>query len=264
MLAGDPTLPCKNWSVLGGIFDHRRSSVRPHGKAFVFGSGDGDEEYCTSSGWSLSPVSNANIIIARGTFTIIDGLTIIHKQGVDGEVAYCDAMDFALREAASKLLPMIVCNPDKVRPDICLSPMPGAIGDAYEAMLRKYLDIGKSKTLVKRVGKPYNEVFEVALNRIRGSQAIDDILSGCCMVGDAFETDIKGGLTVGCSTVWVVNNGIHGPSFEEMKVGDNWTQFNYENNCAKLVDEFNSSIHSEVGEWKHEIIPDFVIPSFQF
>ncbi len=33
---------------------------------------------------------------------------------------------------------------------------------------------------------------------------------GSLMVGDALEMDVTGGLTLGCSTVWVIHDGIHG------------------------------------------------------
>merc|ERR1712012_803565 len=71
-------------------------------------------------------------------------------------------------------------------------------------------DIGKS--LVKRIGKPFPEVYELAL----GKDSINP--SDAIMVGDALETDIIGGTNFQCSTLWVINDGIHKGSIKELMV----------------------------------------------
>ena len=165
MLSGDPSLQCSNWNVLSDLISSNKKNV------FVFGSGDGDEQYCSSCGWTLTSMEDADLILARGTFTINDGSgNIVTKK--EDEKEYYDALNEALETAAARKVPMLVSNPDKVRPDKGLPPMPGAIADSYENLL------GGDRNIVKRIGKPYPEVYELAL------QGISDP-SDVIMVGDA-------------------------------------------------------------------------------
>jgi HAD superfamily hydrolase (TIGR01459 family) len=215
MLSGDKTLKCQSWDVLDKLLSKREKKV------FVFGSGDDDETYCTSSGWTLSSLENADLIIARGTFTINDGSgNIISKH--ENENEYWLGLEQSLEKASKRKVPMLITNPDKVRPDVGLPPMPGAIGDAYE----KYLGLEDANRLIKRIGKPYPEVYELALNEFEDT-------SCAIMVGDALETDITGGKWSNIDSLWVVNDGIHAPFVNE---NHNDT---YENNVKSVLDEFN-------------------------
>jgi ribonucleotide monophosphatase NagD (HAD superfamily) len=189
MLAGDDTLGCVGWSTLNEICDR---------KVLVLGSGNDDESYCTSSGWTLASIDEANLILARGTFTICDGETTVHKD--DDEDAYFRRLHEVLEIAGRRKVPMLVSNPDKVRPDEGFPPMPGAIADQYAQIIGSPTEVD---SLIRRIGKPFPEVYELAL------QGRD--LSKACMVGDALETDVTGGTMAGINTVWVVNDGIHGP-----------------------------------------------------
>ena len=193
MLAGDDTLECTGWSKLKEITDK---------KVLVLGSGSDDESYCKSSGWTLSSIEEASLIISRGTFTICDGESIVHKD--DNPDQYVRVLHHVLKVAARRKLPMLVCNPDKVRPDEGFPPMPGAIADQYEQILGSPLD---ANLLIRRIGKPFPEVYEIALK----GRAKTDV----CMVGDALETDMTGGAKLGINTVWIVNDGIHGPEVSE-------------------------------------------------
>jgi len=204
MLSGDKTLKCSTWNILDNLIQQNKKNV------FVLGSGDNDEEYCTSCGWNLSSIDDADLIIARGTFTINDGSgNIISKN--DDEEAYFKALEDVLDKASKRQVPMLVTNPDKVRPDKDLPPMPGAIGDAYEKNLSS---AGLDNSLVKRIGKPYPEVYELAMNDC-------DDTSSVIMVGDALETDISGGKWSNIDSVWVVNDGIHSARVEELMKDDN-------------------------------------------
>jgi ribonucleotide monophosphatase NagD (HAD superfamily) len=60
----------------------------------------------------------------------------------------------------------------------------------------------KAREYVKRIGKPFREVYDIALGDGDRSRAI--------MIGDALETDVVGGGTAGVDSLWVVNDGIHG------------------------------------------------------
>ena len=210
MLSGDNTLACETWSVLKDIDDR---------KVFVFGSGSEDESYCTSSGWTLSPIDEANLIVARGTFTICNGETIVNKD--DDKDEYFRVLHDALEVAARRKVPMLVCNPDKVRPDEGFPPMPGAIADQYARVISSP---SEADCLIRRIGKPFPEVYELALGGRDPSKA--------CMVGDALETDVTGGAQNGIKTVWVVNDGIHGPNVSEK--GDT-----FEEGASIVLNEFN-------------------------
>jgi len=241
MLAGNKDLPCEIWPVLTQISKDER-------KVFVFGSGDGDEEYCTSCGWTLAPISEANLILARGTFTINNGnMDDTVSKKIDGEDAYFKEHDRILEIASSRKIPMLISNPDKVRPDKGLPPMPGAIGDAYE----KTLGGGSEATaLVKRIGKPFSEVYEIALKNKDPAEA--------CMVGDALETDVTGGTSFGCDTLWVIKDGIHAPTVlsEETKCNED-----YEEKVGAALQTFNDLKRHSGDE---RLSPTFIVPHFRW
>jgi ribonucleotide monophosphatase NagD (HAD superfamily) len=216
-------------------------------KVFVFGSGDNDESYCTSAGWELSSVEEADLIVARGTFTINDGKTVVSK--TDNEDDYWKVMEAAMTIASQKKVPMLVTNPDKVRPDASRNPMPGSIGDTYERFLwcshcppTGEMTEEDARTYVKRIGKPFQEVYDIALNGSDASKAI--------MIGDALETDVTGGNAVGCSTLWVVKNGIHNAEVEER--GE-----------EVVIDGFNSNSYATYAYGK-QIRPSYVADYFQW
>lgn len=207
MMSGDESLACDAWPVLTDLI------ARNSKKVYLFGSGDNDEEYCESAGWSLAPIEDADLILARGTFTLNDGNSIVSKK-TDGEDAYFAAHDKVLQVAAERKIPMLVANPDRVRPDEGFPPMPGAIGDAYERALagdNKNVIIGKTD-LVRRIGKPHSEVYELALSRKVGD--LSNVDSSVIMVGDALETDIIGGKASAVESLWVVADGIHSEAVE--------------------------------------------------
>jgi HAD superfamily hydrolase (TIGR01450 family) len=211
-------------------------------KVFCFGSGDGDEEYLSSCGWKLSTMEKADLIVARGTFTINDGSTVIHKTH-DGEEAYFTAFHEGIANAAQRRIPMIVANPDKIRPDVDCSPMPGTIGSAYENTIGENGD-----DLVKYIGKPFSDVYEIALRNQDRSRA--------CMVGDALETDISGATSEAIDSIWVVRDGIHNNDVE--KKGDGSLQIG----CAKVLEEFNQ--RKDTYAKGRELSPTVVLPHFRW
>lgn len=168
---------------------------------FVFGSGDEDKEYCEESGWSLSSVEESTILLARGTFTIEGADICVSK--LEDEELFDNTMISLLKKAAKLNIPMLVSNPDKVRPDKGRPPMPGKIGDDYEAVLAS----SEAKSLVKRIGKPFQDVYSIALEGVTDKSRV-------CMVGDALETDITGGGSNGIDSIWVLEDGIHEPDLD--------------------------------------------------
>lgn len=209
----DPVTETTNewhWDVLT---EHLESTNNKARKVFVLGSGDGDADYCTSCGWELAPVDEASLIVARGTFTIDNGQTVVEKRVSEKE--YDRVLQECLEQAASLQLPMLVCNPDKIRPDADKSPMPGQLGDLYEEALqsKQGLDGSSAERLVKRIGKPFADVYRIALQS-ESDQTVD--LSRVCMVGDALETDVAGGSAVGIDTIWILKDGIYGDQLESI------------------------------------------------
>ncbi len=183
--------------------------------AFCFGSGDGDEDYLTSCGWELAEsIETADLIVARGTFVVQSATELANKnQNEDGYwSAYQKALDIAA--ASSSPIPMVVCNPDKVRPDAAKSPMPGTIGVAYQQLLQKNHGEDFETDLILSLGKPFSGVYEIALASIaEESSSIDK--SRVVMVGDALETDVTGATSAGIDSIWVINDGIHNQAISE-------------------------------------------------
>merc|ERR1711957_278633 len=58
---------------------------------FVFGSGDEDEAYVASAGWTLSSIETADLILSRGTFTVNDGSNVTSK--TEDEMEYWKVME---------------------------------------------------------------------------------------------------------------------------------------------------------------------------
>ena len=216
-------------------------------KVFVFGSGDKDELYCTTAGWELALVEEADLIVTRGTFTINDGTTVVSKN--ENEDEYWKIMEQSMTIAAQRKVPMLVTNPDKVRPDASRNPMPGSIGDTYERFIwcSHCAPMGDmteedARTFVKRIGKPFQEVYDIALNGSDASNAI--------MIGDALETDVTGGNAVGCSALWVIKDGIH--NVEANEKGE-----------QRVLDGFNANSYATYAYGK-KVNPDFVADHFRW
>ena len=233
--------------------------------AFCFGSGDGDEDYLNSCGCTLAEaIETADLIVARGTFVVLSATECADKNVDEG--AYWSAYQSAL-ERASKLekpLPMVVCNPDKVRPDADKSPMPGTIGVAYQELLqanRKDSTTAVSaEDLILSLGKPFPSVYEIALSSIIENNNNEDDRSDnqprVVMVGDALETDVTGATMTGIDSVWVVKDGIHNQDIAEATAS-------MEGGCEAVLQNFNK--HSEGTYAKgRKVSPTVVLPHFQW
>jgi len=260
------------WNLLAGniqdawLEEHKSKEKN----VFVLGSGDGDEEYCASCGWTVTNVEQARLILARGTFTVNDGSSVVHKNH-DGTKAYDAALQRCLAQAAELQLPMLVANPDKVRPDKDRPPMPGHIGDLYETALRQQKRGGASssssdesssaaaaaasESLVKRIGKPFADVYEMALRDILlAKESASSLLSRVVMIGDALETDVVGGERVGIDTAWVVFDGIHSPDLDKNDL---------EVSCQCVLDQFNARSGDTYAQGQ-QLAPTVVLPHFQW
>jgi len=157
-----------------------------------------------SCGWTLvGSMREADLIIARGTLTIRDSSStngsgsIISKN--EDENAYNQMLQESLTIAAERRVPMLVTNPDKVRPDKDLSPMPGSIANLYEKLLGSDTGDDNGRQLVKRIGKPFPEVYNLA-SGLECSASAESTFTSAIMVGDALETDVTNGIRADCST----------------------------------------------------------------
>jgi len=244
------SLGCRNWDVLSELV------TRNNRNAYVFGSGDDDEAYVTSAGWTLSTIEEANLIVARGTFTINDGTSPVISK-TENEAEYWKVMERAMACAARDKLPMLVCNPDKVRPDEGLPPMPGAIGDAYERFVwtthcNQGMTEEMAREFVKRVGKPFGEVYDIALSS--GGDDGDDenkkMRERAIMIGDALETDVVGSAAAGVDALWVRHDGIHGKDvIERGHVG--------------VLEEFNGNREFTYA-YGREVVPRYLADHFRW
>jgi ribonucleotide monophosphatase NagD (HAD superfamily) len=278
----------KDRLLLNKSVDDDQQQQQQQYKVFCLGSGDEDEDYLTSCGWTLSStVPEASLIVARGTFTIWnnDG-TVTHKTR-DGEELYAQRLATVLDMAAQYQIPMIVANPDKIRPDADRSPMPGTIGDAYERALKRQFGgekedntdeeaTTKAEQLVKRIGKPFPDVYEIALRQQQAANGDDNSISSLpmsrvCMVGDALETDVTGGTLQGIDTLWVIQDGIHNVAVEEYRqriltttTGDIDTDSSLAAACAAVLNEFNQQCRDESTTYAkgRQIRPSMVMRHF--
>jgi ribonucleotide monophosphatase NagD (HAD superfamily) len=150
---------------------------------------------------------------------------------------------------------MMVCNPDKIRPDADKSPMPGTIGVTYEELLKQKNDTTKQSDLVLYLGKPFADVYEIALQDYPGKRA--------CMVGDALETDVTGAQAVGIDSIWVVKNGVHNDDVAAKASTSNDELEVLESGCRQVVKEFNRRSEETYAKGQ-QLTPTIVIPYFSW
>jgi HAD superfamily hydrolase (TIGR01450 family) len=235
---------------------------------FLLGSGDDDVAYCTNCGCNVTSVDEATLMVARGTFTIHNvnenGSEGVIDKNRHGAVMYNAALRKCLATAARRRLPLLVTNPDKIRPDADRSPMPGALGLAYQqALLQQVLSSGHEyehvchDNLVHSIGKPFAMVYQQALNGL-GLNGNDVDLSRVCMIGDALETDIAGGSAMGLDTIWVLRNGIHRDELDNANGDD----ANLVVGAARIVADYHARDNTYSGD--RALSPTIVLAHFRW
>lgn len=168
---------------------------------FVIGNGDDDYEYISSTGCTITSPELATFMLARGTFSILDG---IEEQKYSSEELMKNINPWLERSLKRDLL-LFISNPDIMRPG-SNAPMPGQIGARYKAMGGR----------VEYVGKPYNQVYEKCLTAIirQLDTCAGEGSEGCitkdkiCGIGDSLLHDIVGAQNFGIKSVWTAN-GVH-------------------------------------------------------
>ena len=159
-------------------------------RAFVFGNGDDDDAYLTTAGVEPSDVDDADFLLARGLFCTRGAW----RRDLDYSPRSCDAF---LEAAARRDLPMIVANPDLVRPDGKNSPMPGVLAE-------RYADAFGGRCVL--VGKPHASIYDAAFAALASVGLVDK--SRIAAVGDSMHHDILGGSRSGVDTIFVAG-GVH-------------------------------------------------------
>jgi HAD superfamily hydrolase (TIGR01459 family) len=95
-------------------------------------------------------------------------------------------------------IPAVCCNPDKLMFSANgFHPAPGAIADVFEKMGGK----------VRRIGKPFPEIYEFALSKLHGASRV-------LCIGDSPEHDVAGGRAAGLTTL-MVQQGVSAAMKEE-------------------------------------------------
>lgn len=272
----------RQWMPLQSILKRNKETTTKY--VFILGSGDDDVPYCTRCGWTpTNNIYDAHVILARGPFTIpmtpngkdsddiIDNTCKVIDRRTDGEDTYQQTLHNILQIAAEQGVPMIISNPDKVRPDADRSPMPGQIGDLYTSILTKLQESATSSdnpstipiepaSMIKRIGKPFPDVYDTAL------QSLSDLVidkSRICMIGDALETDITGGSMFGIDTIWVLKNGVHSIDIQKTLSTSSNSNDDILKSANVVLDTFNENNIGTYAEGK-KLSPTFVIPYFQW
>lgn len=160
-------------------------------RVLTIGNGADDLEYIAGLAprRAASP-GEADLILARGCSTLCtaDGIAT---------PATWPELEEALSVAAQRRVPMLVANPDSVRPDGADSPMPGRLAS-------RYLELGGP--MPHFVGKPHRAIFDTAVKRLHdaGVSAGGKI----CMIGDSVWHDVRGARSAGLDVV-LLCSGVH-------------------------------------------------------
>ncbi len=172
-------------------------------RVLVFGSGDDDCDYVQSMGCSIASLDEADFLLARGPFVILESSdpSVPPQRFGPGRILHESAEFNALAtKAVERGLPMIVSNPDVVRTGGDHDPMPGMIGQAYE----------KKGGRVTYVGKPYPLVYarcrELMGEVVRKEEELSELKM--CAIGDSMWNDIKGAVDEEIASI-LVTDGIH-------------------------------------------------------
>ena len=167
-------------------------------RCFVFGNGADDEEYVRSCGKVVAPIEQADFILARGLFTMLGaGPDMLRKpEAPYSAKAEAGVLARAMARAPGGL-PLLVANPDLLRPDGADSPMPGQLAARYVAM---------GGADVRLVGKPYALVYDACRAELARAGVGAD--ARVAAVGDSLHHDVLGAHRNGVDSVFVAG-GVH-------------------------------------------------------
>jgi len=166
-------------------------------RCFVFGNGDDDEEYVRECGKVASPIDQADFILARGLFCMLGAGPDLLRQPTAPYTAKAEAE--VLAKALARRpggLPLLVANPDEIRPDGNDSPMPGQLA-------RRYRELGAAD--VRLVGKPHPLIYKACNRKL---EALDLPSRRVAAVGDSLHHDVLGAHRNGIDSV-LICSGVH-------------------------------------------------------
>lgn len=165
----------------------------------VFGNGDDDEEYVRTCGRVAVPIEEADFILARGLFTMFGtGPDLLRNPFSDYSP---EAEEACLRAALARKpggLPLLVANPDTVRPDGKDSPMPGLLAARYAAM---------GATDIRLVGKPHPLIYEACRAQLV-SAGLPPGEARVAAVGDSLHHDVLGAAANELDSIFICG-GVH-------------------------------------------------------
>ena len=207
-------------------------------KVFVIGNNDDDIEYVNSANCIITSPDDADIVLARGTFSILcnDNDSIIKY---DNAETLMNNITPWLEKCAEKKLPMLVTNPDFHRPG-SNSPMPGQIGELYS----------KYGLPIEYIGKPYPLVYQECM-KVLSKNNINDY-SRIVGIGDSLEHDILGAHKFGIKSIWTCN-GVHAASLGTEEGAS--IEPSDEN-----IDRLYKSLESHLGACR----PTHIVPAFNW
>ncbi|KAG5187687.1 HAD-like domain-containing protein [Tribonema minus] len=171
----------------------------------VLGNGDDDVDYVKTAGLTLADAERCDFVLARGSFALTGATSKIQEHA---SILERPEVAAALDTARSRGVPLLVTNPDFLRPGTN-DPMPGLIGRDFAA----------AGGAVHWVGKPYDLVYA----RCRAAAAAGGVEDArrVCGVGDSLSHDIKGALRAGIDSMFVLS-GVHSAELGIEQGSDAW------------------------------------------
>ncbi len=157
---------------------------------FVTGNGDDDIKYLESCNCISVAASEADFILARGNFAI-------HNTRYSDANQLMQDIQPHLQQCGARNLPLVVTNPDCLRPG-GLTPMPGRFPGRLHSEMAPYARI-------HYIGKPHAQVYAECMSALSFGDAA---ASRVCCIGDSLEHDVQGATKMGFDSLWIMN-GVH-------------------------------------------------------
>jgi ribonucleotide monophosphatase NagD (HAD superfamily) len=129
--------------------------------------------------------------------------------------------------------------------------------------------VSNPKGLIKSIGKPFEEVYLIALQNVQSllrastladsdpGVGHDQDRSRVCMVGDALETDVAGGTNFGIATVWVLKDGVYKPDLASTIHNSEIVDI-----TTNILNDFNSMDDTYATGMK--LSPTYLLPHFRW
>jgi len=171
-------------------------------RCFVFGNGAEDEQYVRECGKVASPINQADFVLARGLFSMLGAGPDLLRQPAAPYTLEAEAQ--ILSQALARGLPLLVANPDEVRPDGADSPMPGQLARRYRAM---------GAADIRLVGKPHALIYEACRRELRRAGLAPES-ARVAAVGDSLHHDVLGASQNGFDSIFICG-GVH---YQELQV----------------------------------------------